>query len=98
LAPSHVLQKDNKHSAANQGIPWKKIAAVLLVLLLTGCAVEYVEADYWVMHSSEDQLHGADGVELFDINGDGNSDALSSWEESAAVSVGKGYGTNRAVF
>lgn len=63
----------------------KNLANVLLVLLLTGCGREYVDADFWTMHTIESQLNGADGVDLFDIDGDGDIDALSSWEESAEV-------------
>jgi hypothetical protein len=73
----------------------KKIAAILMGLLLTGCAEEFVDANYWEMHTIEDELHGADGVDLFDIDGDGDLDALSSWEESAAVLLHENPGGTR---
>ena len=55
----------------------KNLAIVLLVLLLTGCSREYVDADFWTMHTIESQFNGADGVDLFDIDGDGDTDVAS---------------------
>jgi hypothetical protein len=64
----------------------KTLAICLLGAVLLGCSDgEYVEADYWTMHTIDDLLEGADGVDLYDVDGDGDIDALSSWEESAMV-------------
>ncbi len=60
-------------------------ALVLLGPLLSGCGGEYVQADYWVLHIIDDDMEGADGVDLFDIDGDGDLDAVSAWEESGVV-------------
>jgi len=67
---------------------------LLLVPLLVGCGREYVDADYWTMHTIESRLNGADGVDLFDIDGDGDIDALSSWEESAEVMLHENPGAD----
>ncbi len=60
-------------------------ALVLLGLLLAGCGGEYVQADYWTLHTIDDAMEGADGVDLYDIDKDGDLDAVSGWEESAMV-------------
>ena len=60
-------------------------ALVLLGLLLSGCGEEYVQADYWPLHTIDDDMEGADGVDLYDIDQDGDLDAVSGWEESGVV-------------
>ena len=61
-------------------------ALLVFVLLLIGCGEKGSDDPaYWTMHVIEDQVDGADGVDLYDIDGDGDLDALSSWEESAQV-------------
>lgn len=68
----------------------------VFILLLVGCGEkEQDPALYWDMHVIDDQLQGADGVDLFDIDGDGDLDALSSWEESAQVLLHEHPGAGR---
>lgn len=72
--------------AVNWMISLRTSALLLLVLLLIGCGEERSDDPaYWTMHVIEDQVDGADGVDLYDIDGDGDLDALSSWEESGQV-------------
>ncbi len=39
----------------------------------------------WVAHAIDNSLSGADGVDLFDVDGDGDWDAVAAWEESNAL-------------
>jgi hypothetical protein len=41
----------------------------------------------WTRHTIHDALEGADGVDLADVDGDGDLDATSGWEESGIVTV-----------
>jgi hypothetical protein len=62
------------------------LGACALAVLLVGCSRgEYVAGDYWQMHTIDDRSEGADGVDLYDVDGDGDLDAVSGWEESAMV-------------
>ncbi|MEH6636124.1 MAG: hypothetical protein V7700_11415, partial [Halioglobus sp.] len=65
----------------------KALVVILLAVVLSGCRAEYVDAPFWKMHTIEDQLEGADGVDLFDIDGDGDLDTVSGWEEAGDVLV-----------
>ena len=67
-------------------INWGTAALLMFGLLLSGCGEKAGDdSAYWTMHVIEEQVDGADGVDLFDIDSDGDLDALSSWEESAQV-------------
>lgn len=63
----------------------RQYLVVGLCLCLAGCGGDYVDADYWIVHTIDAELEGADGVELFDIDADGDLDTLSGWEESGRV-------------
>ena len=75
----------------------RTLALCLLGTVLSGCSDgEYVQADYWVMHTIDDHFEGADGVDIYDVDGDGDDDTLSSWEESAMVLLHENPGPDLA--
>jgi len=41
----------------------------------------------WELHVIDNSLHGADGVRLADVNGDGLKDVTTGWEESGVTRV-----------
>ena len=41
----------------------------------------------WPMHVIDDQHSGADGVKLYDVDGDGSSDIVTGWEESGLTKL-----------
>jgi hypothetical protein len=41
----------------------------------------------WVMHTIDDSSHGADGVRMADVNGDGRLDIVTAWEEGGEIRV-----------
>jgi hypothetical protein len=64
---------------------WSTLQYLVATLCLAGCGGEYVDDNYWAMHTIDAELEGADGVDLFDIDADGDLDTLSAWEESGRV-------------
>jgi hypothetical protein len=58
----------------------------LLALGIVACGTDDPQlASGWRMHIIDDSLVGADGVDLRDVDGDGDVDAVSGWEESRAI-------------
>ena len=70
-------------------LKWLAWSSVLLIPCI-GCeglfpTVEQTSS--WTRHTIDDSLHGADGVKLGDVDGDGLTDLVVGWEESGAVVV-----------
>ncbi|MDX2268605.1 MAG: VCBS repeat-containing protein [Bryobacter sp.] len=55
---------------------------MLTLMLMMSLAV-----DGWQRHTIDDELKGADGVRLADINGDGLPDVATGWEEGRTVRI-----------
>lgn len=58
---------------------------MLLTLLLSACSESPPGALYWRMHVIADSQEGADGVDILDIDGDADADAVVGWEESGRL-------------
>ncbi|MEM6581443.1 MAG: VCBS repeat-containing protein [Pseudomonadota bacterium] len=71
------------------------ITLLLLIPLIAGCGVTEPDERYWRMHVIDDSLSGADGVDLFDIDGDGDKDAIVVWEESGELMLYENPGADR---
>ncbi len=60
-------------------------SCLLAALILSACSKAHPPDHYWTMHTIDDSYTGADGVDLVDIDGDGDADAVVAWEESGAL-------------
>ena len=58
---------------------------VSVALLLAACGSSTPAGSYWPMHVIDDSYSGADGVDLVDIDDDGDADAVVGWEESGVL-------------
>ena len=72
------------------------LVAALMTSLLTACAGPEPDGAYWQMHTIDNSLSGADGVDLFDIEHDGDLDAVVGWEESGEVMLYENPGPGEA--
>jgi hypothetical protein len=61
------------------------LASTLLAALLSGCSDSPPDARFWEMHVIDDSYSGADGVDIVDIDNDGDADAVVGWEESGML-------------
>ncbi len=61
------------------------LAPTLLAVLLSGCSDSPPDARFWEMHVIDDSYSGADGVDIVDIDNDGDADAVVGWEESGML-------------
>lgn len=59
----------------------------MLMLLMANTAVAQERGPAWGRHVIDDSSHGADGVRLTDVNGDGLLDITTGWEEGGIVRV-----------
>ena len=73
---------------------WQRWPAMLTVgcavmVGLTGPAAGAVEVaeESWVMHTITSGPRGADGVNLADVDGDGDLDVTTAWEQAGLVTV-----------
>lgn len=58
---------------------------LLAALMLVACSDDPPPGRYWAMHVIDESYEGADGVDLVDIDNDGDADAVVGWEESGAL-------------
>ena len=65
---------------------------IRIVLLLCVCGSALAEP--WARHCIDDSSRGADGVRLYDVNGDGLQDVVTGWEEGGVVRVYKNLGND----
>src|SRR4051812_2647080 len=61
------------------------IVPVGLILLASTAGADDGRA--WARHIIDNDLTGADGVRLMDINGDGRPDVATGWEEGGTIRV-----------
>lgn len=71
------------------------LPSMLAALLLSGCSEGPAHGTYWAMHIIDDSYEGADGVDLVDIDNDGDADAVVGWEESGALLLHENPGPAR---
>jgi hypothetical protein len=71
------------------------LPSMLAALLLAGCSKDPAEGSYWTMHVIDDSYEGADGVDLVDIDNDGDADAVVPWEESGVLLLHENPGPAR---
>lgn len=70
--------------------------ALIVIAVVTGCEPATDDlASGWAMHVIDNTLSGADGVDLFDIDADGDLDAVVGWEESNALRLYLNPGVSR---
>ncbi len=68
----------------------------LFFLIVFGFLISFAYADSpWSLHIIDNSFSGADGVHLFDIDGDGFQDAVVGWEESGKVILYKNPGSRK---
>jgi len=66
----------------------KRTAPFLVVLMIIGpLAHAQPSGDPWTRHTIDNSSHGADGVRMKDVNGDGRLDITTGWEEGGVVRV-----------
>ena len=68
---------------------------MLAAILLAGCSEGPANGTYWAMHTIDDSYEGADGVDLVDVDNDGDADAVVGWEESGALLLHENPGPAR---
>lgn len=68
---------------------------LVMIMLLAGCTDSPPPGRYWTMHVIDDSYEGADGVDLIDIDSDGDADAVVAWEESGALLLHENPGPAR---
>jgi len=71
------------------------LPSMLAAILLAGCSEGPAHGAYWAMHIIDDSYEGADGVDLVDIDNDGDADAVVGWEESGALLLHENPGPAR---
>lgn len=57
------------------------------IILIGACAVAVASAEPWERHTIDASGHGADGVRMDDVNGDGYPDLVCAWEEAGEIRV-----------
>ena len=60
-------------------------SCLLMAFVLGACSKVPLPNQYWKSHTINDSYSGADGVDLVDIDKDGDADAVVAWEESGAL-------------
>ena len=68
----------------------------MIRFLLIGCLAVSAGAQPWTRHTIDDTSHGADGVRLADVDGDGFLDIATGWEQAGEVRIYRNPGPARA--
>lgn len=74
-------------------ILWVRLVGFVSLLAVAGVA----SGEPWVRHTIDDGSKGADGVRLADVDGDGDLDIATGWEEGGVVRVYENPGPKAAV-
>lgn len=65
----------------------KMLRCSLVLLLVVLTAPASLSADPWKRHTIDKSSRGADGVRVADVNGDGQLDLVTGWEEGGIIRV-----------
>ena len=65
----------------------KMLRCWLILFLVVLTAPASLSADPWKRHTIDQSSRGADGVRVADVNGDGQLDLVTGWEEGGVIRV-----------
>lgn len=72
------------------------LLGIILVFQKTPALTQSAGANAWMLHTIDKKFSGADGIDLFDLDEDGDLDAVVSWEEDGRIMFYKNPGPKDA--